>query len=409
MSSFIILTQYYPPETGAPQNRLHSLAKYLKKTGYHVTIVTALPNYPKNEIFLDYKGRFSKLEAIDSIPIHRTWIFVSASRGVLSRLLNYFSFVITSFFKMLQLPKAEFIICESPPLFLGITGVIIAKLKGSKLVFNVSDLWPESAEKLNIISNRFLIRLAYRLESWIYKNAFLISGQTKGIVRNIQQRFPKKKVVWFPNGVDIEFFEGEQEAFHWRQELEIAADDFVLLYAGIIGHAQGLDVILKAAESLQEFPIRFLIVGDGPEKERLKAIARDKQLLKVIFQPNMQKSKIPSLIKTCDAYLVPLKKLELFKGAIPSKLFEPLALAKPILLGVDGEARELFIEEGKAGLYFEPENDTELIKQIRVLFNDRLFAARLGTQGQEYVKENFDREQIHLKLLTHFFAAGAKG
>jgi hypothetical protein len=163
MNRFIILTQYFPPETGAPQNRLYSLTKFLLQKGIDVRVVTALPNYPKNEIFPAYRGKYAVQEVMDGIPIHRVWIYVSNSRGIVARLINYFSFVVTSFFKMLRLPKAEFFLCESPPLFLGITAVLAAKLKGSKLIFNVSDLWPESAEKLGIINNRFLIKVAYRL------------------------------------------------------------------------------------------------------------------------------------------------------------------------------------------------------------------------------------------------------
>lgn len=399
MKTFIILTQYYPPETGAPQNRLHSLAKFLLSKGESVRVVTALPNYPKNEIYAGYRKKFSVREVIDGVPVHRTWIYVSRSRSVVARLLNYFSFVFTSFFVMLRQPKADFIICESPPLFLGITAVLIAKLKGSRLVFNVSDLWPESAEKLNIISSRSLIKLAYALEKWIYKNSHLISGQTKGIVESVQTRFPSKKVVWFPNGVDFDFFEREHEDFLWRQTLNITEAEFVLLYAGIIGHAQGLDVILQAADRLKERSVKFVLVGDGPEKDNLLRIAKEKALTNVIFQPNLEKAKIPSLIKACDAYIVPLKKLDLFKGAIPSKLFEPLALAKPILLGVDGEARQLFIEEGKSGLYFEPENATELAERIEQLIANPTLLNSLGVQGQWYAKENFDRQQIHEKFL----------
>jgi glycosyltransferase involved in cell wall biosynthesis len=401
VKTFIILTQYYPPETGAPQNRLHSFAKFLNASGHKVCVVTALPNYPKNKIAEGYRGRYSIRETIDGIQVQRRWIFVSTSRSVIARLFNYFSFVVTSFFALLRVPRADFIICESPPLFLGLTAVLISKIKGSRLVFNVSDLWPESAEKLNIISSRFLISMAYGLEKWIYKNSYLISGQTKGIVKNIQNRFPTKKVVWFPNGVDLDFFEGEHEIVTWRNEMNIAADDFVLLYAGIIGHAQGLEVILNAADTLRKMPVKFLIVGDGPEKEKLIAYAREKELDNVIFHGNLQKSKIPSLIKTCDAYIVPLKKLDLFKGAIPSKLFEPLSLGKPILLGVDGEARELFIDEGKAGLYFEPENAAMLASQINVLLTDRALTDLLGKQGQQYVKENFNREQIHTRFVQH--------
>jgi len=399
MSRFIILTQYYPPETGAPQNRLHSLAKYINKAGHEVRIVTALPNYPKNEIFASYKGKYSVHEFIDEVSVYRTWIFVSSSRGIIARLLNYFSFVITSFFKLVQLSKADFIICESPPLFLGITAVLVSKLKGSKLIFNVSDLWPESAEKLNIINNRFLINVSYGLESWIYKKSFLISGQTQGIVKNIKERFPNKSVVWFPNGVDVDFFEGEHETIDWQSKLALPTENLIILYAGIIGHAQGLEVIIKAAEKLKSFSVSFIIVGDGPEKNRLLKMVADKKLNHVHFIPNLEKAKMPSLIKSCDAYVVPLRKLDLFKGAIPSKLFEPLAMGKPILLGVDGEAKELFIEEGKAGLFFEPENADELSDQILILLNDQSMRLQLGMNGKSYVKSNFDRQYIHQKFL----------
>lgn len=313
--------------------------------------------------------------------------------------MNYFSFVITSFFKLCTLPKTDYIICESPPLFLGITAVWVSRLKKSKLLFNVSDLWPESAEKLGIVSNKLLLRLAYKLENWIYQNAILISGQTQGIVANINGRFPHKKVIWFPNGIDTDFLKIESEPFNWRNELQIDTNDFFLLYAGIIGHAQGLEVILKAAEIMMDRPIHFAIVGDGPEKPKLIEMAAKKGLRNVHFYPNVEKRKIPSLIKTCDAYIVPLKKLDLFKGAIPSKLFEPAVLGKPILLGVDGEARTLFIEQGNTGLYFEPENSNELSSQILKLSADQKLAETLGNNGTAYVKKYFDRNHIHAKLL----------
>lgn len=399
MSSFIILTQYYPPETGAPQNRLHSLSKFLVKNNHAVRVVTALPSYPKNIIFEGYRGRLSKREVIDAVQVYRTWIFVSNSRGIVARLLNYFSFVITSFFKLLMMKRADFLICESPPLFLGITAVLITRFKRMKLVFNVSDLWPESAEKLNLVNNKFLLRLSYRLEAWIYKKSFFISGQTKGIVKNILTRFPEKKVVWFPNGVDFDFFDREHVPVDWRAELKIKEDDFIVLYAGIIGHAQGLEVIVNAAGLCQHASIKFIIVGDGPEKERLVRMTETKGLTNVVFLPNLEKKKIPSLIQLCDAYIVPLKKLDLFKGAIPSKLFEPLAMGKPILLGVEGEAKELFIDEGKAGLFFEPENAIDLSSCLTELIKDRSLVIRLGLQGQEFVRENFDREVIHDRFL----------
>lgn len=405
MSRFTILTQYYPPETGAPQNRLYSLATWLRRKGHEVSIVTAMPNYPKNKIYPGYAGRYSVYELIDEVSVYRSWIYVSHSRGIMARLLNYFSFVVTSFFSLLRLPRTEFIICESPPLFLGITAVLIAKIKRSKLVFNVSDLWPESAEKLNIISNRFLIRLAYGLEHWIYKKSYLISGQTKGIVKSIESRFPEKKVIWFPNGVDIDFFDKpRKEKNAWRDKFGISDNDFMLLYAGILGHAQGLEVILNAADILKDLPLKFLIVGDGPEKERLLVLAEAKDLKHVVFHGNLQKDDIPSLIESCDAYIVPLRKLDLFKGAIPSKLFEPLALGRPILLGVDGEARDLFIDEGRGGLYFEPENASDLAEQIQTLLTNQALVESLGKQGQQFVRLHFDRNRIHEQFLKELFS-----
>ncbi|MBX2944878.1 MAG: glycosyltransferase family 4 protein [Cyclobacteriaceae bacterium] len=394
-----ILTQYYPPETGAPQNRLHSLAKYLKKNDHEVSVVTALPNYPRNKVFEEYKGKLSVKEIIDNVPVSRTWIYVGQSRAVLSRLLNYFSFVITSFFRLLFMPRTEVIICESPPLFLGITAVMIAKLKRSKLVFNVSDLWPESAERLNIINSKWLLGMAYSLERWIYRHSFLISGQTQGIVENIKARFPKKRVVWFPNGVDLTFWQKEHEAYNWRSELGITDTEFVILYAGIIGHAQGLEIIPQAAQLLFNRPVKFIMVGDGPEKEKLISMVKDAGLSNVLFVPNQSRDRIPSLINMCNAFLVPLKKLDLFKGAIPSKLFEPLAMRKPVLLGVDGEARELFINQAKGGLYYEPENVPALVKAISQLIDDHRQAEQLGSSGFAFVNQYFNREKIHESFL----------
>ena len=163
----LILTQYYLPETGAPQNRLSSLAKHLAAFGNEVEILTAMPNYPKYEIFQGYKGKSYHKEVIDGILVHRSGIYVSKSKALIKRLANYFSFVISSYFKAKKIASADVIICESPPLFLGITAVLLKRKWKCKLVFNVSDLWPESAEKMGIITNKYIIRRSYKLANWI--------------------------------------------------------------------------------------------------------------------------------------------------------------------------------------------------------------------------------------------------
>ena len=396
----LILTQYFIPETGAPQNRLYSLATGLVEAGAEVTVLTAMPNYPKMEIFDGYKGKLYKEELINSIRIIRSWIFIRKSKGIAARLMNYFSFVISSVIAgLLKVKKTDIIICESPPLFLGISALVLKKVKRAKLVFNVSDLWPESAEKLGIVTNNKILSLSYWLEKKIYQHAELVSGQTQGITKNILGRYPKVPVYWFRNGIDTDSFNLDATGRTFRQDNDIGECDFVLLYAGIIGHAQGLEVIVKAASILKDKrEILFVIVGDGPEKSKLVQISNENKLCNIRFLPNTDREFMPGIVAACDAYIVPLKKSELFKGAIPSKLFEPLAMGKPILLGVEGEADDLFIKGGKCGLAFEPENERELVKGIEILFNNRGLSSELGANGQTYVLNNFNRQRINMEF-----------
>jgi glycosyltransferase involved in cell wall biosynthesis len=394
--NILILSQYFPPETGAPQNRLYSLAIDLVKYGCSVDILTAMPNYPKMEIFQNYKGQFYVREQEGAITIYRSWIFVRKSNKVVTRLLNYFSFVFSSIFVgLLKIKKQDIILCESPPLFLGITALILKRIKRAKLIFNVSDLWPETAEKLGIVKNKILLKAAYELEGLIYRNSVMVSGQTQGIVKSIKDRFPQVKTYWLRNGIDFEQFNIDSDGYSFRTSMNLSESDFVLVYAGVLGHAQGLETIIKASEMLRsQNNIKFFLIGDGPEKDKLINMAQNKGLHNLVFLPNKPRNEIPGIIAACDAFIVPLKRNDLFMGAIPSKLFEPLAMGKPILLGVDGEARDLFIEKRKCGLYFEPENSAELAHCIYVLFNNKALIGEMGENGRQYVRQNFDRHTI---------------
>ena len=398
----LFLTQYYPPETGAPQNRLHSLALNLIKVGFEVEVLTAMPNYPKMEIFPEYRGIKEMEETIDGVRVVRSSIYVTKDKGVAKRLMNYFSFVWTSMRSYKRLSKADYVLCESPPLFLGISALYLARKLKAKMIFNVSDLWPESAEELDIVSNKFFLGLAYKLEAYLYKKSFLVTGQTQGIVADINKRFPKVPTMWLPNGIDKDVYSFEDIETDWLEENGIQGKS-LYMYAGIIGHAQGLDVIIKAKQWLMNNEpdiasgLEFVMIGDGPEKDRLEEL--DKELeTKIVFIPNTPKQKVMRMIKNASGYIVPLKKLNLFLGAIPSKIFDPLALGIPVLLGVDGEARNIFIEQGKGGLFYEPENHEALAKAIVQLENDKNLAKKLGQQGKEYVEQNFDRKNIAMSF-----------
>ncbi|MEQ8324573.1 MAG: glycosyltransferase family 4 protein [Vicingaceae bacterium] len=392
----LLLTQYFPPEVGAPQNRLFELAIRLKASGVEVDVLTAMPNYPSMLIHDEYKGRFTMQEEMGGMKVLRSWIFVSQSKSILPRLLNYFSFVFTSFFVgNFKLGKYDYVFCESPPLFLGLSAYALSVIKRAGLIFNVSDLWPESAEKLDIIRNKFLLNSATVLEEFLYKKAVLVTGQTQGIVANISSRFPEKECYWLPNGVDLSYYNPVQYDRSWREKLGLNEGDIALAYAGIHGHAQGLEVILKAAALLQDQPhLKFFFLGSGPEKKELIELNESLGNTSVQFLDVIGKGEMPFFISAIDVSIIPLKNIPLFEGAIPSKIFESLSMKKPILLGVKGEAKELFIERGKAGKTFIPENEVSLKEEILSLSSDPGGIKTMGENGRKYVELAFNRDTI---------------
>jgi len=398
----LILTQYFPPEVGAPQNRLFELAIRFQKKGVDMSVLTAMPNYPQMLIHKKYKNKLYHYEEMNGIKVYRSWIFISSRKGIIFRLLNYFSFVFSSaIIGLIKLNKFDYVLCESPPLFLGITGYFLSKIKRAKLIFNVSDLWPESAEKLGLVTNNFFLKSATFLEEFLYKKSYLITGQTQGIVKNISTRFPDKKVYWLPNGVDLDYYNAENTSTNWRKKNNFHDNDFIVLYAGILGYAQGLEVIITASLKTKAFTnIKFVIVGSGPEKEKLMKLKKSLNADNVLFFDAVTKAQMPEIIAASDAAVIPLKKLDLFKGAIPSKLFEMLAMKKPILLGLEGEAKELFIDKGNCGLAFSPEDANDLANQIIYLYNHKNEMNILGVNGYEYVKKYFNRDIIASDFLN---------
>jgi glycosyltransferase involved in cell wall biosynthesis len=394
----LILTQYFPPEIGAPQNRLFELAVRLQKKGIDVEVFTAMPNYPKMEIHDGYKDVSYRREILEGIPVYRSWIYTTKSKSIVPRLLNYFSFVFSSFFFGLFKLKGKYdlIVVESPPLFLGISGWLLSIFKSAKLSMNISDLWPESAEKMELVTNKYMLKTATWLEEFLYRKSAFISGQTQGIVKNIKERFPEKKVYWLPNGVDIERFNAELFQKGWRKENNFNEDDLLFLYGGIIGHAQGLEVILKCAQIVQgKSPkAKFILLGAGPLKQELIELKAEMGLSNVFFFEPVTKKEMGNIIIDTDCALVPLKKMDLFLGAIPSKIFENLALKKPILLGVDGEAKELFVERGECAVFFEPENHEMLSEIVISIIEGNVDLEALGNNGRAYVEKDFNRDKI---------------
>ena len=392
----LILTQYFPPETGAPQNRLFELALKLQELGAEVSILTAFPNYPKYQIFEGYRGKLYQRTKMDGLTVHRSYIFARPGTRMAIRLLNYFSFTLSALWAgLFKIEKPDLIICESPPLFLGWTAVWLKRFHGARLLFNVSDLWPESAIILGFVQNKLLIGMSHWLEQWIYKKSDLISGQTQGIVADIQRRMPSKPIFWLKNGVDAAELSSRLTKRNWRQENGFLDSDLLFYFGGLIGFAQGLDGVLLAANSLNDLPhVKFIIIGEGPEKQRLLQLKATLDAENVHFFPGVGKPEIADVINAMDVGIIPLKKLDLFLGAIPSKIFEILCLKKPILLGIEGEAKHLFIDQANAGWAYEPENAQALALAIRTIALSPVLVAEKGENGYHYVRKHFDRKNI---------------
>jgi len=387
-----ILTQYYPPEIGAPQNRLSDLARRLVDAGHEVEVLTAMPSYPRGEIYPGYGGLFSH-EQKDGIRVLRTFIYPTHSAAFLPRLLNYFSFMFSSaFLGSFLLRRVDYLLVESPPLFLGVAAIWLSWLKRAKLIFNVSDLWPDSAVHLGIISKDSCAYLiCSHLESFCYRRAWLVTGQSNGILKDICVRFADIRTFFLSNGSDTRTFTPERRTTESRNRLA-NGDKFVILYAGLHGLAQGLDQILEAAKELPASEsYRFVFIGDGPEKQRLIAKAREQTQSDIVFMEPLPKYEIPELVAAADVLLVPLARD--IPGAVPSKLYEAMASGRPLVLVATGEPAEI-VRQHQAGLVVSPGDVASLAQAVRILRTESEKAAQLAANARRAAVGHYDRRQI---------------
>ncbi|MFJ8064211.1 glycosyltransferase family 4 protein [Psychrobacillus sp. NPDC096426] len=353
----VYLCQHFPPETGAPQIRVYEVSKELLAQGHDIQVVTAFPHHPHGIIPDEYKGKKYEFEKWDGIPVHRTWIYPSKKGTFYKRLVSYFSFTFSSFYGLMKTGKVDVIIVNSPPIFLGLTGLLSAKLKGAKFVFNVADVWPESAVKLGLVKNKFFIKLAEMLESFLYKHSWKIATATDGIKSYIiNHSQPEEKVFVLPNGVNTKFFQPTEKNTEYVEKFGLQ-DKFVFAYGGNLGYAQGLEFILHAAKKMQEMVPHayFLIAGAGPEEEKLRQLAIELGLQNISFLGHLPLKEMPKLFSVTDVSIVPLRDIALFEGARPSKIFPAASSGVPVLYCGKGESAEI-VTKNNIGLVAKPEN-----------------------------------------------------
>ncbi len=391
----LIHTQFYPPEMGAPQARLSDLAKRLKQMGHDVEILTAMPNYPTGRVFSGYGGLYRK-EISDGICIHRSWIIPSNKPSMALRLISYLSFSKSSFFTgLLKTGKVDVIITESPPLFLAVTGWLLARLKGARWILNVSDLWPDSAKYIGMLSEKSLIyRMMAGLAHFLYRSAWLVTGQSREIIDEIREQVPEAKGYHLSNGVDTSFFDPGLRNDDLRSRyLKNGEAGFV--FAGLHGLFQGLDQIIGAAEQVRDAKVRFVLLGDGTEKGALMKTAKEAGLTNIDFYPPVSHKEVPPILSSMDVAVITLKSA--IRGAVPSKIYEAMASGIPILLVADGEAKEIVLA-AKAGIVVAPGDMDGLVHAVRELASGPQRRKEMGESGRRAAVSLYDRTRIAEKF-----------
>lgn len=389
----VFLTHYFPPEVGAPQSRLFELATRLQAAGHTVTVVTGFPNYPTGVIPQAYRGRRSMDELIDGVRVLRTSVYATPNRGFSRRIINHLSFALSSLTAWRRVGRVDVIFVESPPLLIGFAALAYTRLKRAPFIFNVSDIWPQSAVELGALRNRFAIRLAEMLELHLYRRATRVSVVTPGMIERLAARgVPRQKLYLLTNGVDTTIFRPAPPDGELLKRLGLDARK-LFLYAGTHGLAQGLDVILEAARKTTDPDVLYVLAGEGAEKETLMSKATSLGIANVRFLPNQPKATMPALLNLAYAAIIPLKGLDLFRSALPSKMFEAMATARPIVVSVWGEAADLVGAAG-CGIVVTPEDPDALRDAVERLARDATLARRLGDRGRQYAAEHFERAEI---------------
>lgn len=389
-----LLTQYYPPETGAPQTRLALLARRLTERGHRVTVLTAMPNYPKGKIYPGYGGLFRR-EKSEGVEVVRTYIYPSQKASFLPRMGNYFSFVVSSaLVGSVVLKRDDYLIVESPPLFLGLSAYWLSRLKQSRLVFNVADPWPEKLANMGILRPESLLyRASARLAAFLYKKSWLVSAQEKGVAAEIRQNFPNTRTYFFSNGADTSLFGPDKATPEGRQLLAGDAGNLAV-FAGSHNLIQGLDAVLDAAERLKDqSDLRFAFVGEGPEKARLVEAAARRRLTNVRFFEARPVGEIPALLAAADFLLAPLKKD--IPHVVHVKMYEALASGRPVVLiaNPQGDAAGI-LRENEAGITVPPGDIEALVAAIVTFCADPEMRRRLGENGRRTAEEQFDRVKL---------------
>ncbi len=402
----LLVHQYFLEDNDSGGSRWNEITRTWTEKGHHITVLAGMMHANGKEKRPEYKGKHFVKKQQGEVIVWRCHVSESYNKGFTGRLWGYFSFMFSSLWAGLFKAKGEFnvVIVTSPPLFVGFSGYLISLFRRLPFVFEIRDLWPESAIDTGVLTNKFIIKLAYWFEGFIYKKAKLINVLTPAFYNTLRdkKKVPVEKLIMIPNASDFSLSESllqtfDREQFRKEQGLN---DKFVITYVGAHGVANHLEQILHAGKALEDTNVQFLMIGQGMEKDRLKQMATTMNVNNVTFCDPVPKAEVFKYILASEMGASVLKKVDTFKTVYSNKTFDYMSCKTPILMAIDGVSREL-VEEAKAGVYVEPENTSEYNRIIRQYLTNPARLRTEGENGYNYAKMNFDRTILASKYLVY--------
>jgi glycosyltransferase involved in cell wall biosynthesis len=384
----LLLSQYYPPETGATGIRAETFAKGLAEAGHEVTVVAEIPNHPAGVVPPEWRGRIFDRRRENGFEVIRVRVYATQKKSFWRRMAFYGSYALLSIAASLTLwrRKPDVILATSPPLFVAAAAAVVGKLMRRPRVMDVRDIWPDVALALGELQMGRVFDLAKRMERWLYRDASAVTAVTRPFVSHIESN-GASRVLHVPNGTLPEVFDPERQLDAVTETVRGPAQ-FVVGYTGNHGIAQGLGVIPPAARAMQPDGVRFFLLGEGAAKATLREQAGG--LSSVVLHQEVPLADVAPYINACDAMLAPLRKLEMMAEFIPSKIFDYMCCGKPVIVMVDGEARRI-VEDADCGIYVPAEDEAALVAAITELRNDPDRAAEMARNGREFVLANYVR------------------
>lgn len=394
----LYVSQYFPPEMGAPSARVSQLARHWSAGGHEVTVLTGFPNHPTGVVRSDYRSRFRRgfiTELWEGIRVVRVWLVPRPNRRPIERVVNYTSFFLTAAIRGTFLSRPDVVIGTSPQLLTAVASWWIALIKRVPFVFEVRDIWPDGILASGVGREDSLFAKSLRgISRFLYRRADVIVIVSPAYADELVTKHgvSREKIVLVPNGVETEMF-SPGSASEVDDEFELGSR-FVVAFVGTVGLAHGAGTILEAARKLgeQDPEVLFLVVGEGSERAPLERGAAEAGLDNVRFAGEQPFERIPAILRRADAGLVLLKRSPTFETVIPTKMLECMAAGVPVVLGVRGQAQEI-LESADAGIVIEPEDAGELVQAVTTLRRDDELRARLGRNGTTYVRERFSRAE----------------